>query len=116
MYGLTQGIAAGVLTTAEFGGAVRLGWQALAAQVQPDGSVTNLSPGVGILPSRHLYLKHWGRNVFSPQWGYGAVLRACAAVGAWMTHGMPLGSLSPLTSGSTDTLPDSHPVAGARGE
>ena len=67
----------GVLAGAETSTAIQRGWHALASFVQPDGSVTELSDGFGILGDRAAYLSRTNSSLL---WGYGAVLRACAAV------------------------------------
>ena len=80
VHGLVAGMAGGFLDEAKFGPAAAAGWAAVAAQVQPDGAVANLSPGFGILGSKSDYLRRTNSSLL---WGYGAVLRACAAVGRW---------------------------------
>merc|ERR1719174_2227332 len=85
LYALAAGLRIKVLEGPNVTAAIARGWQALGAQVQPDGSVTNLSPGFGILSDEQKYLI---RSNGSLLWGYGAVLRACAAIGAGEVSGM----------------------------
>ena len=76
LHALATGLRLGVLRGARFREALASGWAALARNVQADGSVTALSPGFGILASKEDYLVRSNRSLL---WGYGAVLRACAA-------------------------------------
>lgn len=77
LYSLATGMRIGVLGGAETSIAIKRGWQALASHIQPDGSVTGLSTGFGILSNKAAYLRRTNSSLL---WGYGAVLRACAAV------------------------------------
>lgn len=79
LYALVTGRQLKVLDGDNITTTIARGWQALKNQVQPDGSVSNLSPGFGILGDKEKYLV---RSNSSLLWGYGAVLRACAAVGS----------------------------------
>ena len=65
-----------LLNSSDVQTAIGLGWNALQARVQPDGSVVNLSPGEGLKASRAEYLRKSNSSLL---WGLGAVLRACAA-------------------------------------
>ena len=79
LYALAAGIQAGVLARAATWPHVAKGWASLAGRVVEDGFVTGLSDGFGINGDRAEYLR---RDNNSLLWGYGAVLRAAAIVGA----------------------------------
>ena len=84
LYSLATGMRLGVLRGAETSAAIQRGWQALASYVQPDGSVTGLSNGFGILGNKAAYLHRTNSSLL---WGYGAVLQACAAGMRRASHG-----------------------------
>ena len=77
LYALATGRRMGFLNGAEIDNAIKHGWQALAGYIQVDGSVAGLSNGFGILGSKAAYMRRTNSSLL---WGYGAVLRACAAV------------------------------------
>ena len=77
LYSLATGVRLGVLTDPRYPAAIEQGWRGLGTNIQPDGSVAGLSPGFGILGSRAEYLVKTNSSLL---WGYGAVLRACAAI------------------------------------
>eukprot|EP01043_Picozoa_sp_COSAG02_P020535 COSAG02_NODE_1016_length_15190_cov_128.667418_14_plen_457_part_00 len=77
LYSLATGMRIGVLRGTDTSAAIQRGWNALLSYIQPDGSVTGLSNGFGILDSKTAYLRRTNSSLL---WGYGAVLRACAAV------------------------------------
>jgi unsaturated rhamnogalacturonyl hydrolase len=52
LHALATGVAMGALPAETFAGPVAAAWRALAAEVQDDGYVTNMSPGFGILGTR----------------------------------------------------------------
>ena len=52
LHALATGVAMGALPAEAFAGPVAAAWRALAAEVQDDGYVTNMSPGFGILGTR----------------------------------------------------------------
>ena len=76
LHALATGVRLRVLREPRFNAAIDRGWQGLGAHVQPDGSVAGLSPGFGLRANKQQYLV---RSNSSLLWGYGAVLRACAA-------------------------------------
>lgn len=80
LYSLAVGMQHGWLTSAIFSAGFDAGWAALAAKTQPNGFVTDLSPGFGINNDRAQYV---ARTNGSLLWGFGAVLRACAAKGEY---------------------------------
>lgn len=82
LYALASALRVGYLPINTTLSPLMAAWDALAASVGADGSVANLSPGFGILGTRAQYMV---RNNASLLWGYGAVVRAAAAVGALET-------------------------------
>eukprot|EP00039_Didymoeca_costata_P021680 m.345167 g.345167 ORF g.345167 m.345167 type:complete len:392 (-) comp25847_c0_seq1:31-1206(-) len=76
-YAIATGINIGVLSTNEFQQPLTKAWTGLKNNVQADGSVANLSPGFGILNTRDQYMQRTNTSIW---WGYGAVVRAGAAM------------------------------------
>ena len=99
LYSLTIGMRTGVLDTAVFSAPAAWAWGALAAEVQPNGTVAGLSPGFGILASRAEYVGPGGSFL----WGFGAVIRACAAVGVGVAQGSHFPPPPPPTPPPTPT-------------